>query len=269
MNEQLHFMSSVLARGLLMAVGLVLLLLCVGFIAQWSWVVALWPWPDSRLSYRFLAAIMAAIAMPILWIGWSQEIAAVKAGALDFAVNYTLLGVLVWWFREELSEWVSVPMLISICVLAVLLNAWLYVRARQVPFSDNRPVPALLSGSFLLFALVLIAVGIALIMDYPGIFPWPLSAQTAMVFGCIALGAAAYFIHGFVVAVQGNIRGQLLGFLAYDAILLMPLWEHIRNVAPEHQLSLMIYLGVLVYSAVLAVYYLFIYPQTRFRWGQA
>ncbi len=78
-----------------------------------------------------------------------------------------------------------------------------------------------------------------------------------------------YFLYGFVFAVWGNMRGQLLGFLAYDVILIVPFWEHTRNVAPEHQLSLMVYLGVIVYSMVLAVYYLFIQSQTRFRWGQA
>lgn len=269
MNEQLHFMSSALARGLLMATGLVLLLLCVGFMAQWSWVIALWPWPDSRLSYLFLASIMAAIAVPVLWIGWSQEIAAVKAGALDFAVNYTILGSLVWWLREPASTWVSVPLVVGLCAVSSLFNLWLYSRVRTISFKDARPTPTLLNISFLVFALVLIAVGIALAMRYPVVFPWPLLPQTSLVFGCIFLGAAMYFLYGFVFAVWGNMRGQLLGFLAYDVILIVPFWEHTRNVAPEHQLSLMVYLGVIVYSMVLAVYYLFIQSQTRFRWGQA
>jgi hypothetical protein len=126
----------------------------------------------------------------------------------------------------------------------------------------------LVDWSFLLFALVLILVGTALVMRYPTVFPWPLQPQTSVVFGCIFLGAAMYFIHGFVFTVWGNVRGQLLGFLAYDAILIGPFLSHLGQVAPDHQLSLWVYLGVITYSAALAVYYLFLNPQTRFRFAR-
>jgi len=256
-----------LPRSLLILTGGLLLVLCAGFIGQWSWATRLWPWPDSPLSYRFVASILAAIALPILWIASTREVAALRAGSLDFALNYAVLGGVVWWLRDPASTWVSVPLVLSICVVSVLFNLWLYLRVRQVPFQDTQPVPTLVDWSFLLFALVLILVGIALVMRYQTVFPWSLQPQTSVVFGCVFLGASMYFIHGFVFTVWGNVRGQLLGFLAYDAILIGPFLSHLGRVTPDHQLSLWVYLGVLFYSAGLAVYYLFINSQTRFRFG--
>jgi len=73
-----------------------------------------------------------------------------------------------------------------------------------------------------------------------------------------------YFLHGLVRPSWANARGQLLGFLAYDLILLVPFIRHFDSVKPEHQLSLMVYTGVIVFSALLAIYFLFIHPSTRF-----
>jgi len=58
-------------------------------------------------------------------------------------------------------------------------------------------------------------------------------------------------------------RGQLLGFLAYALILILPFLAHFATVEPEHRLSLTIYTGVLIYSGALAIFYLLIYRPTR------
>jgi hypothetical protein len=70
-------------------------------MGQWSWATGLWPWPDSPLSYRFVASILAAIALPVLWIAITRETAALRAGALDFALNYAVLGGVVWWRKRS------------------------------------------------------------------------------------------------------------------------------------------------------------------------
>jgi FtsH-binding integral membrane protein len=133
-------------------------------------------------------------------------------------------------------------------------------------FKDTTPIPVLLRGAFLLFTLVLMAVGTALILCYPYVFPWPLQPQTSIVFGWVFMGASLFFLHGFIYAVRGNVRGQLLGFIAYDLILLIPFFEHIQKVTAERQLSLSVYLGVIIFSLGLSIYYLFMHPHTRFRW---
>src|ERR1700691_1530498 len=63
-------------------------LLPARFLAQVRWATDLWPWPAKTLSYIFIASILAAIAVPLLWIALTGEAAAVRAGALDLTVMY-------------------------------------------------------------------------------------------------------------------------------------------------------------------------------------
>ena len=227
-------------------------------------VLVLWPWPDGRLSYIFVASILAAIGAPVLWMGVTGELAGMRGGALDFAMTYLGLSVTVVLAGFYAAQWVPLPILLPIVIGSLLFNLLLFYACRNLEFNDKRPVPWLVRASFVLFALVLILVGIALIVRYPGVFPWPLQPQTSVVFGWIFMGAAVYFIYGLTQPYWGNFCGQLIGFLAYDVVLLIPFLQHFDTVKPEHQLSLYVYTGVIVYSTLLSLYFLFIHPTTRF-----
>jgi hypothetical protein len=121
--------------------------------------------------------------------------------------------------------------------------------------------------SFAGFALVLALAGGALVMARPNIFPWHLNAESSVFYGCIFLGAMCYFAYGLIYPVWGNAKGQFLGFLAYDAVLIGPFSDHFAAVQPEMRLSLTIYTAVVSYSGLLAVYFLFVHPRTRFGLG--
>ena len=106
--------------------------------------------------------------------------------------------------------------------------------------------------------------GFALTQAVPNVFPWPLAPDMSVVYGWIFLGAGVYFIHGFIWPGWQNGCGQLLGFLIYDLVLIVPYFQLLLgNEWPENRTSLTIYLLVIVYSMFLSVYYLFIHPQTR------
>ena len=248
----------------LVITGVALLVICAGFYMQNETVMALWPWADGRLSYIFIASILAAIATPVLWMGLSGELAAMRGGALDFGMTYLGLSATLLLAGSAANELISVPFYLSITLAALVFNLWLFWGTRTLTFSDQRPVPMLVRLSFIVFTLVLIGVGIALIMRVPAVFPWPLKPQSSIVFGWIFLGAAMYFLYGSIRPVWGNVCGQLIGFLAYDLILIIPFIQHLDTVKAEHQLSLYVYTGVLVFSALLSVYYLLIHPTTRF-----
>ena len=81
--------------------------------------------------------------------------------------------------------------------------------------------------------------------------------------GWLFLGSAVYFAWGFFRPSWHNARGQLLAFLAYDLVLLPRYLSMFSMVDPEHLPSLIIYVTVLVYSSLLAIFYLFIHPRTR------
>jgi hypothetical protein len=49
-----------------------------------------------------------------------------------------------------------------------------------------------------------------------------------------------------------------MGFLAYDVVLIVPFMQHFQTVRPDLWTNLVAYVAVLVYSAALAAYYLFV-----------
>ena len=77
------------------------------------------------------------------------------------------------------------------------------------------------------------------------------------------LGAMFYFIYGVLRPSWQNAAGQLVGFLAYDVVLIIPFLTRLSSTPPEHKLGLIIYTIVVSYSGLLAIYYLFLHKSTR------
>ena len=61
-------------KPILLIVGILQLILAAGFFFQQSWATSLWPVPDTRLSYAFIAAILAGGAAPLIWIALSGQV---------------------------------------------------------------------------------------------------------------------------------------------------------------------------------------------------
>jgi len=74
-----------------------------------------------------------------------------------------------------------------------------------------------------------------------------------------------YFTYGIIYPYWGNAKGQLLAFLAYDLVLIVPFARRFATVPPEMLLSLTVYTAVISYSALLAIFFLFLYRPTRLR----
>lgn len=242
--------------------GILLLALTLGFVFQFPWVVNLWPWPDSRLSYLFLGSILAAVTVAVGWISWLGEWGALPAGALNVFV------IAVTWAAYFLQRFFSGnhSLLLfygSVGILIALISAAAFLWSRRLPLHDQRPTPRFLLFSFGLFTAVLILAGGALIFRVPTIFPWPLNPDSSVLFGCIFLGDAFYFFYGLLFPRWYNAYGQMLSFLAYDLVLIFPFLGLFSSVKPEHRLSLIIYVAVLLYSGLLAIYYLLVNKQTR------
>jgi hypothetical protein len=249
-------------RAVLLIVGGLYTLLAVGLFFQMPWATALWPWPDSRLSYIFLASIAAAIAAPNIWIGLTGELSVIMGGAINLVIAFGGMAFAFFQFAGASDNPALIPYAIGAGVGALMIAGIALVTYRT-PARDQRPMPTLVRLSFGAFAVILILVSIALISRAPVVFPWPLRPESSVMYGWIFLGASAYFIYGALRPSWRNTCGQLLGFLAYDLILIGPYVAHFATVRPEHLNSLILYVIVLVYSGALAVYYLFIHPATR------
>lgn len=249
-------------RALFVVGGILFLAITAGFFWQMGWATALWPWPDGRLSYIFISSIAAAIAAPMVWIGLTREFGAARGGAVNLAI--TAAGTAVYFFilygRQEDAQ-----LLISALAAAffLLVNVAIFFWSSRQPIRDRRPLPRLVRVSFAFFAVVLILVAALLLFQAPVVFPWPLQPESSVIFGLIFLGAASYFAVALPSSQWHSARGQLIGFLAYDLVLIGPFLAHFSTVDPAHRLSLILYVIVLVYSGALALYYLFVNEETR------
>lgn len=248
-------------RYLTMLGGLGILVFAIGFIFRIPIVISVWPWPDGRLSYLFIGSILAAISAAALWIGWTGEFGALPAGSLNVLVIAG--GTSIYFFQLAFLE--NRPEMIPFGVVAlvsVIASGAAFLWSRRIPLNDSRPIPGLVRVSFGIFIASLIMAGGALVFRIP-IFPWALNPDSSVIFGCIFIGDAFYFLYSLLYPRWHNAAGQLLSFLAYDLVLIVPFLLLFKTVKPEYMLNLIVYVAVLVYSGALAVYFLFVNSKTR------
>ena len=144
----------------------------------------------------------------------------------------------------------------------VLVSGFVFLWSRRIPLSESSPTPMPVRVSFAIFVASLLFAVTALILQQP-IFPWKLNPDSSVIFGCIFIGDAFYFLHALIKPYWRNAAGQLLSFLAYDLVLIPPFLRLFETVEPASRFSLIIYVLVLIYSGAVAVYYLFLNPRTR------
>jgi len=251
-----------LIRYAILVAGLAILALSVGFIFRLPAATSLWPWPDGRLSYLFIGSILAAVSAAALWIGWIGELGALPAGSL----NVLVIGVTtaIYFFRLALRDGRSnlIPFGVIMILVAIASGAS-FLWSRRLPLHDLRPTPLLVRISFGIFVVALFLAGGALVLKAP-IFPWALNPDSSIIFGCIFIGDAFYFLHGLLFPRWHNALGQLLSFLAYDLVLIVPFILLFGTVNPEYLPNLVVYVAVLIYSCGIAIYFLFVNSPTRF-----
>jgi len=241
--------------------GLIILALAFGFIFQAPIALRLWPWPDGRLSYLFIGSILAAVSAAAVWIGWTGELGALPAGSLNVLV--IAIGSATYFFQLAPDR----PNLLSIGWMSIgfaILSGFTFLWSRRIPLHASLPTPLAVRVSFGIFAATLIFAGTALLFRSP-IFPWKLNPDSSVIFGCIFLGDAFYFLHALFKPQWNNAVGQLLSFLAYDLVLIGPFLRLFETIDPAFRPSLTVYVIVLIFSGALAVYYLFVNPRTRNR----
>ncbi len=256
-------MPKSLIRSTLFLGGLLLMAAGLGIGLDLWGGRALWPWPDGRLSYIFVASILLAEATVMLWQASTLELSAAKGGAVGFlAMNLCLAAFMFNRFAAKPETMVLVWAVVC-TVLACSSVILLLQPADRFPSHDTRPTPPIVRWSFLVFAGALFTATVMLFLKMPIIFPWPLKPESSVVFGFLFLASAVYFFDGFLRPTWANAKGQLLGFLIYDLVLIAPWVAHFPKSSGGFRISLSIYLLVLVWSGVLAIYFLFLNPQTR------
>ena len=245
-------------RGTLLTLALSLLLVGYGFLTRADWALRLWPWPDGPLSYLFIASIVLAEGSTIAWTAATLHLNAARGGALGFAaMNLGIAGFTFWLYgqRQELLllNWAIV------CGLLGIGSIFLFMIGGKYPRLHNPPSPRFVRQSFFVFAVALFIATAMLLVRAPVVFPWPLKPDSSTMFGFLFLASAMYFFDGWLRPSLTNSSGQLIGFLVYDMVLIPPYLRHWEKASGGFRVSLAIYLIVLVWSAALAIWFLWKY----------
>jgi hypothetical protein len=258
-------------RIVLVIVGLLMFPLAWGFATGADWATMWWLWVDTPLSYRFIGAMQAAIGVAMIWIGLTNALHMLVAGGLNLFVMLTGIAIYLFSGQEPLTPTMRTLGIGS--ALFALFNLWLVFWAQRFVPTDPRPMPWGLRICFMIFVAALLAVGGALVTQQKGIFPWPLSTGTSAVFGWMFLGDAFYFLYALFRPRWVNAAPQLWSFLAYDLVLIPPFINLLgapRVIVEDGalpyellQYNLVVYLGILFFSAMVAIYSLFIDARTR------
>jgi hypothetical protein len=250
-------------RYFLFLVCAVQVFLAVAFFLQWPFATNLWPFPGTTpLTFIFISSIFAAAAAPTLWAAATQNYGALAGIGLDYLTILTPVAVLSFQLGLAGGDTKMVSYAIA-CVFGALFGLGLFLWSRRFPINPVPPIPGLVRWSFIVFIVALLIVGGRLIFRFVTTIPWKITPEISVIMGWMFLGAAVYFAYGLLQPSWLNSAGQLIGFLAYDVVLIVPFLTRLPGVPAENKLGLIIYTGVVVYSGLLAVYYLFLHKPTR------
>jgi hypothetical protein len=248
-------------KQVLLVVGILQLILSVGFFFQQTWATSLWPVPDTRLSYAFIAAILAGGAAPLIWIALSERFGGLAGYGLSFGIMYAgmALAALLFYLQSQQTKLLGFGLFMG---LVAMLCATLFLRTRN-NLQDGQPTPRIVRLAFLLEVLVLAGAGLLLLLKVPNTLPWNLSPESSVLYGWVFLGLAFYYLYAVLKPRWIHALGPLLGFLAYDLVLFSPLFARFGNLQPEHIRGQVAASVIIIFSAALGIYYLFINPATR------
>ncbi len=127
--------------------GLIHLVLAAGFFFQQAWATALWPLPDTPLSYAFIASILAGGGAPLIWIGLSGELAALAGYGLGFGIMYAgmALAALGFYVGDQTPSLASFALVMG--ALAAIGAILLFSMRRYA--QDSQPTPRIVRLAFL------------------------------------------------------------------------------------------------------------------------
>ena len=243
---------SVGQRRLLLAVVIVLVVATGVLVVQPPWLNDIWPFAGTTpMTYYFVASILLAGAASIAWCLYANEPGALVGVGVD---GFTIfLPMTAFVLIAGLSRGDTALTISAVGAAAVAFSgAGLALWARQFPIRDTRPTPLIARVSMGLFAVLLVPAGVALVAG-TSFLPWPVTDDLSVVVGLFFVGAAAYFAYGVARPIIGNSFGQLLGFLAYDLVLIAPFLVRLPTIQPEFRTSLYIYVAVVLYSGLVAL----------------
>jgi hypothetical protein len=243
--------------------GSLFFLLSLGIFFSISAATQLWIWPAApALNLAFVGAWFAGGTAALVWIGLSGHVTAFRALMLTLFVALTGSSIQLFRNQDLAGNERYLPFAI-LFVITALIALVVFFSTRHTPETDPTPAPVAVRWAFLLFSAILLAVGFPMVFDLTPIFPVELATDTTIVYGWFFLGSFVFYFSGYLKSTIGNTTAQMIGFLVYDVLLIPPFLAHLPDVDPGLQTNLIIYLTVLISSAIFCVYFLFVHRETR------
>jgi hypothetical protein len=250
-------------RRALWTVAAVQAVLALGFAFEVDAVLELWPFGGGQLTNVFLGSIFAAAAASTGWCLFRDAPRAFAGIAFDYVV---ILAPLAVYSFVRAADGAGEPGRTAAfgvaCAAGAAAGAFLLREALRHEWRDPRPTPPLVRWSFGVFVVLLLVVS-TLLLARRSVLPWPVTDDQSTAIGLMFLGAAAYFVYGLAEPRWENAGGQLAGFLAYDLVLIGPFLDRLPGIADEFRTKLIVYTAVVVYSGILAAWYLLLARETR------
>ena len=247
-------------RLILGAIAAAAILLGIGYLLDVPAATDTWPYEVTRITYVFLAAVTIAFAVPVAWVAWTGDLAALAGIGVTVAVAYGLFSVVVLTLVGGDSRLVF-NLVLGVAVAAIGAVGF-RVGVRRAPL-DARVTPQWVRAVFVALAVILILGGGAMLLRVPNVLPWNVDLETQQLVGTLFVGDAAYFLYAAARPAWPHAAGAWLAFLAYDVILAIPLVNHFAVVRDEHRLGLVLYVAVVASTLVLSLYSLAIDRRTR------
>lgn len=235
-------------------VAVAFLVLGVAFLFHFDWATGLWP-EQSRysgdLTDLFVGSILTAIGASAIYGTVFGDLRAAIGGLLAVSVLFGSSAVVL--MTRTVAPSTFAGHIATFWVLAALAAAAL-LWALRCPDGESRRAPAAIRLIFVGFTIVLLIAAALLILGVRNVFPWPLPPLTSALYGCLFLGVSMNYA---VAAARGQMidaKTSMFGFLIYDLILIGPFLRRFPVVPDANRLSLTLYVIVLVFSAIVAVW---------------
>ncbi len=262
-NEEIELTKVV--RYFLFFVSIVQILFALAFFLQMPVVTNLWPFPGTTpLTFIFISSIFAAAAAATLWAVAAANDGSVAGIGLDYLIILMPISILSFKIGAG-SDNPQMTIYGIACVFGAVFGLGLFLWSVRIPIDDTLPMPRPVWWSFIAFIIALLIVSTRLVLQVPNTIPWMVTPELSVIMGWMFLGAAAYFAYALLRPSWLNAAGQLVSFLAYDIVLIVPFLSRLPGTAVEFRLGLIVYTAVVIISGLLAIYYLFINKPTRER----
>ena len=240
-------------------------LFAIAFFLQIPIATNLWPYPGTTpLTFIFISSIFAAAAASTLWVVLSKNYGALVGISLDYMVILTPLSIFSAFVGAKTGS-TSLYIFSALCLIGAFFGLGMLLWSRRFPIDKSLAMPHLVKWSFVIFIIALVFVSVQLFFQIPNVIPWKITPELSVVIGCMFFGAVIYFLFGVLRPSWANAAGQLLAFLAYDLVLIVPFLQRLPTVIPEHRVGQIVYIAVLIYSGLIAIFYLFVHAPTRLR----